>query len=988
MLASLLIGITGVGWQWQRAESHRVRAEDGELTARRNLYAAHMALAQRALAQCDLGRALELLNRHRRQPGPANIPAPSAEVDLRGWEWRYLWACCQSDEQCAIDQGSNSVTAVAYSANGHWLAVRRRPGTMTLWDLRDAADRRKVMEQRGGQGPKALAFAPHGDLLAWGSADETGRPGLSLWHAAPPQPVAWLPHSATVVSVAFSPDASALAALAEDGRIRVWETASRRVLQDLRGDKAGTGSSHDGCVRFSPDGQMLVAGGEPPRIQRWHWVTGVPARSILLPKPENSVVSLAFSPDGRFLAVATGDPDKQVHLFDVETGAERQFHGHLSWISDLAFSSDGQTLATASADQTIRLWDVRQGTELRRFQGHQNEVYCLAWSPDAPDGEQIASGGKDSSVRVWNPAAPSVVRSCTTLPSGTLPLGLTFSPDSRRFLTASYYGGLTVAWDAQSLEEVERLDWLGSGTVSFAYLADRGLLVVGYEQGNIRAWDTTSRFAVANLTFSGASVRELALSKSGRTLVALGQQGGSGWSLKLWETTRWQEIQLPGIELTNLVAASLAPDERTLALSFLGGAVKWWNLTTQRQTASFDWQHLGSELAVAFSPDGRLFAAGGDQGAMILVDVVSRAQRIIARAHLTRITALVFTPDGLRLATAGTEAADLIKIWDPATGQELATLDGISGFYEHLDFSPDGNILFAAGNSGVTLLWHAPSREQIEQGRPPDRRIGRPLAELPPAAAAPRLDSTDGVVYRESFDTHPHWAERGNVQGGGMFVTNGQAVLRSVLDRPTDPARPDDSHSSYIPLGGGGNTRSWQVAFQPNRTVELRMDWIGANQDDAFAGFIVDFRINGYLVLLDRNEIILAKYGAKPDWFASCFFWEEAILPETNLTLSAAFTPVGQDLKIRVQVLDRTRQSVLYEREAVDTAGLDPVLPDGAVKRMLMQAERNPAPYVGIQQPCVGLYYLNPDHPPTGPVEVTIDNVEVRDHMQRKAATF
>ena len=78
------------------------------------------------------------------------------------------------------------------------------------------------------------------------------------------------------------------------------------------------------------------------------------------------------------------------------------------------------------------------------------------------------------------------------------------------------------------------------------------------------------------------------------------------------------------------------------------GAVKWWNLTTHRQTASFDWQHLGSELAVAFSPDGRLFAAGGDRGAMILVDVVSRAQRLIARAHLTRITALVFTPDGQR----------------------------------------------------------------------------------------------------------------------------------------------------------------------------------------------------------------------------------------------------------------------------------------------------------------------------------------------------
>ncbi|MHC1764416.1 MAG: protein kinase [Verrucomicrobiia bacterium] len=979
VLASLLIGIAGIVWQWQRAESQRARAEAEGLAARQNLYAAHMLLAQQALARCDLSRAMELLDRQQPQRGQSKPACPSPELDLRGWEWRYLRASCQSDEQFTLDQQSNAVTAVAFSTDGHWLAVRRRPGTVSLWDLRKTDEPRKVTEQPGGPGPKALAVSPRADLLAWGSPDSTGRSGLSLWHADSLQPVAWLPHSATVVSLSFAPDASALAALAEDGRIRVWETASQRVLRDLWGDRVSADFPDTGSVRFSPDGEMLVAGGQALRIKRWHWRTGSEAPSILLPPSGHHVLSLAFSPDGRWLAMGTGYLDNEVHLFDMETGVERRFHGHLGWIADLVFSSDGQTLATASADQTLRLWDVRQGTELRRFQGHQDQVNSLAWSP-APGSQLLASGSKDGSVRVWAPGAPSLPKSFASLPAGTFPLGLTFYPDSQRFLTASYLGGLAVAWHTWPPRQTERLDWLGRGAVRFAFLADRGLLVVGHEHGEIRVWEYETRRAITNLTLSGASVHELTLSKSGGTLTALGHLGGARRVLRLWETTRWQEIQLPNIDLANLVAASLAPDEVTLAVSCHGGTVSWWDLRAQGQQASFDWRRLGSELLIAFSPDGRFFAAAGDPGAMILVDVSTRRQRTVARAHLTRISSLAFSPDGQRLATAGTDAGDLIKIWDPATGQELATLSGVSGFYEHLGFSPDGNTLFASSDSGAALLWRALSCKEIEQGNPPDRGIGLPT-KLAPAPAAPRLTLAGGVVYRETFDTHPHWVERGNVQGGGMLVTNGHAVLRSVLETPTDPARPDHSWSAYIPLSGPEDMRSWQVTFQPGRTVELRMDWLGANQDDAIAAVWVESRFNGYEVFLGRNEVILVKFGAGPDWFQSCFFWERTILPETNLTLSAAFTPAGQDLKIRVQVLDRKGQKVLWEKEVVDTAGYDPVLPDSAVKRMLMHPEGQAAPYMGIQSLAgVGLAYVNPDHPPAGPVEVTIDNFEVREY--------
>ncbi len=96
-----------------------------QLLARRNAYAADMNLVQRALEDSDLGRARELLNRHR-PVGKSEIRNPKSEIDLRGWEWRYLWARCQSDERFTLCQYSNAVSALAFSPDGKWLAVRQR----------------------------------------------------------------------------------------------------------------------------------------------------------------------------------------------------------------------------------------------------------------------------------------------------------------------------------------------------------------------------------------------------------------------------------------------------------------------------------------------------------------------------------------------------------------------------------------------------------------------------------------------------------------------------------------------------------------------------------------------------------------------------------------------------------------------------------------------------------------------------------------------
>ncbi|MBU6400996.1 MAG: protein kinase, partial [Verrucomicrobia bacterium] len=106
-------------------DEQRQRAEAGELQARRNAYASDLNLAQQALQANNLGRALDLLNRHR--PG-------AGQPDLRGWEWQYLWQRCQSDATAVLGQHSNSVKALAFAPDGRYLAAGDFDGLVKLWD--------------------------------------------------------------------------------------------------------------------------------------------------------------------------------------------------------------------------------------------------------------------------------------------------------------------------------------------------------------------------------------------------------------------------------------------------------------------------------------------------------------------------------------------------------------------------------------------------------------------------------------------------------------------------------------------------------------------------------------------------------------------------------------------------------------------------------------------------------------------------------------
>jgi len=194
-----------------------------------------------------------------------------------------------------------------------------------------------------------------------------------------------------ILSVAFSPNSELLATCDTDGKVRLWQVRSGKLLLLCQGHRNWVRA-----VAFNPNGKTLASGSADQTVKFWNVSTGNCVRT--LHSHTDQVYSVSFSDDGKTLA--SGSTDQTVKLWDVRTGQCRQTGtGHSKGVYSVALSGDGQTLASGSADRTVRLWDIKLGNCLKTLSGHTNWVFSVAFSPD---GQTLASGSQDQTVRLWN----------------------------------------------------------------------------------------------------------------------------------------------------------------------------------------------------------------------------------------------------------------------------------------------------------------------------------------------------------------------------------------------------------------------------------------------------------------------------------------------------------------------------------------------------------------------------------------------------------
>ena len=410
----------------------------------------------------------------------------------------------------------------------------------------------------------------------------------------------------------------------------------------------------------------------------------------------DAVRSVSFSPDRKY--IASGSDDDTVKLWEVESGKEiRTFTGHTDDVESVSFSPDGKYLASGSADDTVKLWEVESGKEIRTFSGHTSYVSSVSFSSD---GKYLASGSWDRTIKLWEVESGKEIR--TFSGHTDFVRSVSFSPDGK-YLASGSEDDTVKLWELESGKEIRTLTGHTDVVESVSFSPDGKYIASGSNDATVKLWEVDSGEEIRTLTGHTDDVESVSFSPDGKYLAS----GGS--TIELWEVENGKEIWSVSDYTDCVSSVSFSPDGKFLASGSADDTVKLWEVESGKEIRTFS-GHTAYVSSVSFSPDGKYIARGSVDDTVKLWEVESGKEIRTLTGHTDSVESVSFSPDGKYIASESWDGT--IKLWEVKSGKEIRTFSGHTVYVSSVSFSPDGKYL-ASGSDDTVKLWEVDSGKEI-----------------------------------------------------------------------------------------------------------------------------------------------------------------------------------------------------------------------------------------------------------------------------------